>query len=203
MRYQNQFWPDVQYTTSRAVDAVRVPERQQQRRAAGRVSRGIPRAIRRRRSTRAYGIFYDNHITGIAGITDVINGGSTGADARRRGCPRRSPHGTRPATACRSAAGGFPSLVISIDPGLETPYAHHVSVGVDRELPGQIALSANFVYVARLQSARDDRLQPDRAGARRRPAAAKTSAAVAGHLGLGASVHRLWRDVVPRPDAVV
>ena len=41
----------------------------------------------------------------------------------------------------------YPSLVISVDPGLETPYAHHVAAGVERELPGQIALATDFIYV--------------------------------------------------------
>ena len=31
-------------------------------------------------------------------------------------------------------------------PDLKTPYAHHASVGVDRELPRTARLSANFVY---------------------------------------------------------
>ena len=43
-------------------------------------------------------------------------------------------------------AAAYPSLVISIDPGLETPYAHHVSAGIDRELTSQISLSGSFVY---------------------------------------------------------
>jgi hypothetical protein len=29
---------------------------------------------------------------------------------------------------------------------LRTPYAHHTSFGIDRELPGQMSLSANFIY---------------------------------------------------------
>jgi hypothetical protein len=40
----------------------------------------------------------------------------------------------------------YPSLVISIDPGLQTPYAHHLAGGVTRELPGQMSLSADVIY---------------------------------------------------------
>ena len=43
--------------------------------------------------------------------------------------------------------GTVPSLVISLDPGLKTSYAHHLSAGFDRELPGQIRLTANYVFV--------------------------------------------------------
>ena len=45
------------------------------------------------------------------------------------------------------ADSAYPSLVISIDPGLETPYAHHLSTGMQRELPGRIALATDFIYV--------------------------------------------------------
>ena len=41
----------------------------------------------------------------------------------------------------------FPSLVISIDPGLVTPYAHQAALGFDRALGKDISLSANLVYV--------------------------------------------------------
>ena len=44
-------------------------------------------------------------------------------------------------------ADPYPSLVISIDPGLETPYAHHLSAGVERELPGSIALATDVIFV--------------------------------------------------------
>jgi hypothetical protein len=37
--------------------------------------------------------------------------------------------------------------VISIDPGLETPYAHHLATGIQREVPGRIALATDFIYV--------------------------------------------------------
>jgi hypothetical protein len=44
-----------------------------------------------------------------------------------------------------TAAGAFPSLVTSIDPDLNTSYAHHFSIGLDRELPGHVGISGNYL----------------------------------------------------------
>jgi len=41
----------------------------------------------------------------------------------------------------------YPSLVISIDPALQTPYAHQAALGFDRALGKDISFSANAVYV--------------------------------------------------------
>ena len=93
-----------------------------------------------------YGIYFDNLVTGIAGITKGINGrdrvrtlvGALPTTIGAWNAPgRRLPE---PATA-------YPSLVISIDPGLETPYAHHLAAGFEHELPGQVALSTDVIYV--------------------------------------------------------
>ena len=46
-----------------------------------------------------------------------------------------------------SAVGAFPSVKFIIDPALKTPYAHHISAGVDRELGHALSASADFVYV--------------------------------------------------------
>jgi hypothetical protein len=94
----------------------------------------------------AYGLFFENHITGIAGITDLLDG-----DDHIRTLVRTFPGSLAAWNAPghrlpESAAGSFPTLKFLIDPGLESPYAHHGSVGVDRELAGQMALSANLVY---------------------------------------------------------
>src|SRR6185295_15776867 len=41
----------------------------------------------------------------------------------------------------------YPSLVISIDPGLVTPFAHQAAVGFDRALTKDLSLSVNGLYV--------------------------------------------------------
>lgn len=144
VRYQNQFWQK----TTRTVPGLQPygwPKDNDN--VAPRL--GVswdPTGSRRTSIEASYGVFYDNHITAIWGITEGISG--TAANVRTlavrlpqsvaawRAPGRRLPEPTTP----------FPSLVISIDPGLKTPYAHHASVGVERELANGLAVSAHFVY---------------------------------------------------------
>ena len=88
-------------------------------------------------------------------------------------------------------ATAYPSLVISIDPGLQTPYAHHLSGGMARELPGQISLAADVIYVRgfkQLSTLDYNPLVPS-LGANRRPAdvngVAGTSASVLQYTSFG------------------
>jgi hypothetical protein len=105
----------------------------------------------------AYGVFYDSQITAIGAITDEISGLS-GADSVRTLAARfpspavlaawRAPgHRLTEAQALALVGGSFPSLVISADPGLETPWAHQAAVGFDRTLGRDYTFTANFVYV--------------------------------------------------------
>ena len=99
----------------------------------------------------AYGLYFDNTITGTAGILDVVDGSPTGVRTltARLGAPGPSPVSAwnSPGRLLpESVAGSFPSLVASIDPGLETPYAHHFSTGLDWQLPWRMGLSANYIY---------------------------------------------------------
>ncbi|MGH9329236.1 MAG: hypothetical protein ACRD09_02235, partial [Vicinamibacterales bacterium] len=92
------------------------------------------------------GLFYDNHITGIIGITDIIDG-RDGVRTLVQRFPASLPAWRAPQHRLPEPAAGFPSLVISIDPGLETPYAHHASVGLEREIAPGLAASASLMYV--------------------------------------------------------
>ena len=146
LRYQNQFWPDFAYNVA-GFGNYTFPK--DNNNVAPRVALAFDPAGDGRTSIHAsYGIFFDNHITSIAGITRGINGevkvqtlvvGPPTSIAAWNQPTRRLPRAAVPAV--------FPSLEIPIDPGLETPYAHHASAGLDRELPGGIGLSANVVYV--------------------------------------------------------
>ena len=96
----------------------------------------------------AYGLFYDNHITALSGITNLING-SDQVRTFVAQLPNPVPIGAWTAPGRQlpeTALGTYPSLEISIDPGLKTPFAHHAAVGIDRELPGRVGLSASYVY---------------------------------------------------------
>jgi hypothetical protein len=146
LRYQRQYWPGVTYTV-RGIDPYTFPS--DGNNVAPRVSFAWdPFGDKRTSIHGAYGIFYDNHITAISGITRLLNG-----DTQVRTFVAQLPN---PLTITawnapdrrlpEAAAGAYPSLEISIDPRLETPYAHHASVGFDREFLGDLGVSANFVY---------------------------------------------------------
>jgi hypothetical protein len=150
LRYQNQFWPNSAYETPGVPGAYSFPS--DHNNLAPRLAMSWdPTGGGKTSVHAAYGVYYDNLITGTAGILDIVDGSSTGVRTlvARLGAPGppvpvlawNSPGHILPETA----VGSFPSLVSSIDPGLKTSYAHHVSAGLDRELPGRIALAVNYV----------------------------------------------------------
>ncbi len=145
VRYQVQSWPDISYTVTGYPSPYVFP---------GDGNNVAPRLglvwdpVGDRKTTLhgAYGLYYDNLITGVAGITKGING----RDRVRTlvaSLPTTIAAWNAPGRRLTEPSSAYPSLVISIDPGLETPYAHHLSAGMQRELPGQIALATDFVYV--------------------------------------------------------
>ncbi|MGQ0733418.1 MAG: TonB-dependent receptor [Acidobacteriota bacterium] len=146
LRYQNQYWPAVNYTI-RGIDPYTFPS--DNNNVAPRVSFAWdPTSDKKTSIHGAYGLFYDNHITAISGITNLLNGDSNVrtfvaqlpnvlAIAAWNAPGRRLPE---------AAVGAYPSLEFAIDPALRTPYAHHASVGVDRELANSLGVSANFVF---------------------------------------------------------
>jgi hypothetical protein len=145
IRYQVQAWPDVSYDVIGYPGSYTFP---------GDTNNLAPRLglvwdpIGDRKTTihGAYGLYYDNLITGIAGITKAING----RDRVRTLVASLSTALTAwnaPGRKLAEPATAYPSLVISIDPGLETPYAHHVAAGVQREVGGRIALATDVIYV--------------------------------------------------------
>jgi len=70
----------------------------------------------------AYGLFYDNQITAIAGITEGING-RDGVRTLVLRFPASLPAWRAPGHKLPEPTTPYPSLVISIDPGLVTPFA--------------------------------------------------------------------------------
>jgi Carboxypeptidase regulatory-like domain/TonB dependent receptor-like, beta-barrel len=148
LRYQNQIWPgELTYQVAGYPGAYSFPS--DGNNLAPRIAAAWDPTGNGRTSVHAsYGMFYDNHITSMAGIASGING-DTGVRTLVAGPPTSFgawalvPNRQLPA----SAVPPFPSLEISIDPGLKTPWAHHTSIGINRELPGDIRLSADYVNV--------------------------------------------------------
>ncbi len=146
IRYQTQFWPALTYQASGYPGSYRFPT--DRNNFAPRVAASWdPTGGGRTAIHGAYGLFFDNHITGIAGITNLLDG-SAHVRTLVRTFPASLSAWSAPGHLLPEAsAGSFPTLKFLIDPGLETPYAHHTSVGVDQQLMGTLTLSANYVSV--------------------------------------------------------
>ena len=148
LRYQRQFWPNFHYDVSN-VGGTRLAYDfpQDKNDIAPRLALAWdPRGDGKTSIHAAYGIFYDNNITGIAGITAGIDG----RDHVRTlvlTFPSSVAAWRAPGHKLPEPATPYPSLVISIDPALQTPYAHQAALGFDRALGKDISFSANAVYV--------------------------------------------------------
>ncbi|HJQ35659.1 MAG TPA: TonB-dependent receptor [Thermoanaerobaculia bacterium] len=93
----------------------------------------------------SWGKFFDNHIIANAQIGNGINGRDLRTLVLRFPnsiTPWRSPGHKIP-----EPTTPYPSLVISPDPGLETPYSYQAAVGYDRMVGSNMAVSADVLYV--------------------------------------------------------
>jgi hypothetical protein len=146
VRYQNQFWPASPYTTPGVSAPYSFPSDNDN--IAPRVAVSWdPTGDKKTSVHGAYGVYYDNLITGLSGIADIIDGSPGGVRTLVARFPSTLPAWNAPGHKLPEvAAGAFPSLVISIDPGMKTPYAHHVSAGFDCDLQRAIRLAVNYVH---------------------------------------------------------
>jgi hypothetical protein len=148
-RYQKQFWPEVAYSApvpGSAPLTYTFPNDNNNlapRLAVGWDARGDGRMV----VHGAYGMYFDDHITAISGVTDILDGtegvrtlvtGLTSPNTRAAWLApgRRLPEPTTP----------YPSLIFTIDPNLKTPFAHQMSAGVDHAIGRTMSVSASGMY---------------------------------------------------------
>jgi hypothetical protein len=95
-----------------------------------------------------YGIYYDNTLTSVFSVARYINGRSDGVRTLvLQGAPAFAAWAAPGHQIPEPAAGSFPSVNITIDPALKTPYAHHVIAGVTQDLPANLSFGAHVIYV--------------------------------------------------------
>jgi hypothetical protein len=149
IRYQKQFWDDIPYNVS-DVGGARLTYNfpQDSDNFAPRLAVAFdPRGGGRTSLHAAWGVYFDNQIAGLSGITKGINGESTGVRTRVLTFPASIAPYRSPGHRVPEPSTPYASLEIPIDPALVTPWAQQASVGFDQAFGQDFAASANFIWV--------------------------------------------------------
>ena len=144
---------------------------------------------------------YDDYQILASVVTGQIVDGSSGVRTLALRLPASIAAWNAPGHRLPEPVTPFPSVEISTTPDLKVPYALHTAVGIDRAIGEQRVACRQLHPRARPVPARLDRLQPDRAVAWTGPQAQRRRRPRR-HVGVGAPVHVLRRELVPRPDDV-
>jgi hypothetical protein len=161
IRYQRQFWPDFQYDVA-DVGGTRFPYRfpDDTNNVAPRLAAAYNLTADGRTPIHAsYGLYYDNTLTSMAGITQILDGAEhvrTLVVTLAQPCAGipcsvlawNSPGRRLPETTAAALLGGtYPTLQFGIDPALETPFSHQASAGFQRAFGERLSTTVDFVYV--------------------------------------------------------
>jgi hypothetical protein len=162
IRYQRQFWPEFQQYDVSDIGGTRFqyPYPDDTNNIAPRLAVAYNLTDDGRTPIHAsYGLYYDNTLTSMAGITQILDG----ADNVRTlvvtlaqpcaGLPCSVLAWNAPgrrlseSTAAALLGGSYPTLQFGIDPALETPYSHQASAGFQRAIGQDLSAAVDFVYV--------------------------------------------------------
>ena len=216
LRYQRQFWPDHRYSTPGVPDAYtfRSDGNDFAPRVAVTWSPGSDRRVLRA----GYGVYYDQTITAVAGITQTVSGTSESLRTLVLTAPRAFAAWAAPARRLSEAAataisgGSYASVTIPIDPGFQTGHAHHAFVGWEQRIARAGSISATVVLARGVDGLGTIDYNPvlPALGPGRRPldvnGVAGTSASVLQYTSFGETWYRaltLSYDAAPRPSAAV
>jgi hypothetical protein len=147
LRYQRQLWPAQQFDVS-SIGGTRLvyPFPQDKNNFGPRVAVSFdPRGDGRTSLHASYGLFHADHITGVPGVARLVNG-TDGVRLYTRYFPDTIMPWYTPGHHAPEPAG-YPSVVITMDPGLKTPIAHQVAFGFDHSVGADFVLTANAVSV--------------------------------------------------------
>jgi carboxypeptidase family protein/TonB-dependent receptor-like protein len=149
LRYQTQLWPALQTTVSNvAGTTLTYPFPQDRDNVAPRIAASYDLTGDGRTSLDgAYGLFYGNQLATILGSQIVFDGSPDGVRLMVLPFPLSVAAWQAPEHQLPEPAGAYPSSVITVAPGLESPYAHQSSIGVSHTFGNQLQMSASFVQV--------------------------------------------------------
>ncbi|HVR38702.1 MAG TPA: TonB-dependent receptor [Thermoanaerobaculia bacterium] len=146
LRYQRQFYYDFDYSVSvpGGTFTYNIPD--DTNNIAPRIAVVLdPKADGRSSIHASYGLFFDNHIIANAQIANGVNGTDLRTLVLR--FPNSLPAWRAPGHKLPEPATAYPSLEISPDPALETPYSHQASLGFDKAIGANMGLSIDALYV--------------------------------------------------------
>jgi hypothetical protein len=161
LRYQRQFWPEFPYDIG-DVGGTRFQYNypDDSNNVAPRVALAYDVTGDGRTPVHgSYGMYFDNTLTSMAGITQILDGADnvrTLVVTLAQSCAGvpcsvlawNAPGRRLPEPAAAALLGGrYPTLQFAIDPALQTPYAHQASAGFQRALGADYSIAADFVYV--------------------------------------------------------
>ncbi len=149
LRYQKQFWDELEFDVSDLRGArFNYSFPQDGNNIAPRVSFAFdPKGEGRTSIHAAYGIYFDNNIAALFGVTEGISGEADGVRTLVLRFPSSIAPYRTPARRIPEPTTPYPSLEISIDPALKTPWAQQVAAGFDQALGQDFAFAANFIWV--------------------------------------------------------
>jgi hypothetical protein len=147
VRYQKQFWPGTQYNVpAPAGNRLNYTFPEDNNNFAPRLAIAWdPGGDRRTSIHGAYGVFFDNNISALNGVTDILDG-TQGVRTLVLQFPNSLGAWRAPGQRLPEPATPYPSLIFNIDPDLKTPFAQHVAAGVDRAITNTMSIAANVVY---------------------------------------------------------
>ncbi|MGZ5475382.1 MAG: TonB-dependent receptor [Thermoanaerobaculia bacterium] len=148
VRYQRQWMYDIPYTVSKPGGTYTYKIPQDTNNFGPRLSVAFdPQGNGRSSLHAAWGIFYDNQILANAQIGDGIDGQADGVRTLVVRIPTSIGAWRAPGHKLPEPTTPYPSLVISPDPGLETPYSQQAAIGYDRAIGSTLSMTADFLFV--------------------------------------------------------
>lgn len=149
LRYQVQIWPATETTiTSVGGTSLRYPFPQDRNNLAPRLGMSFNLDRNGRSSIDgAYGIFHGSQLATILGSQMVFDGSPDGVRLVVTPFPASVAAWQTPGHRIAEPIVPFPSSVVTVAPGMKSPYAHQASIGWNRQIGERLRLSASLVYV--------------------------------------------------------
>ena len=149
LRYQVQIWPATETTIpSVGGTSLRYPFPQDRNNLAPRLGMSFNLDRTGRSSIdAAYGIFHGSQLATILGSQIVFDGSPDGVRLLVAPFPASVAAWQTPGHLIAEPTVPFPSSLVTVAPGMQSPFAHQASIGWNRQIGERVRLSASLVSV--------------------------------------------------------